>query len=130
MNIFKQREVWFVIGSQHLYGPKTLQQVMENAEQVVNSLNRDAGLPVKMVLKPLVTTPDEITTVCRDANYHQDCVGIITWLHTFSPAKCGLQACRSSISRCSSSIPNLMPRFLGQHGYGLYEPEPDRPRWP
>ncbi len=87
MNIFKQREVWFVIGSQHLYGPKTLQQVMENAEQVVNSLNRDAGLPVKMVLKPLVTTPDEITTVCRDANYHQDCVGIITWLHTFSPAK-------------------------------------------
>ncbi|MBP1034648.1 L-arabinose isomerase [Serratia fonticola] len=87
MNIFKQREVWFVIGSQHLYGPKTLQQVMENAEQVVNSLNRDAGLPVKMVLKPLVTTPDEITTVCRDANYHQDCIGIITWLHTFSPAK-------------------------------------------
>ncbi|WP_024529935.1 L-arabinose isomerase [Serratia fonticola] len=87
MNIFKQREVWFVIGSQHLYGPNTLQQVMKNAEQVVNSLNRDAGLPVKMVLKPLVTTPDEITTVCRDANYHQDCVGIITWLHTFSPAK-------------------------------------------
>lgn len=87
MNIFKQREVWFVIGSQHLYGPKTLQQVTANAEQVVNSLNREAGLPVKLVLKPLVTTPDEITTVCREANYHQDCIGIMTWLHTFSPAK-------------------------------------------
>lgn len=87
MNIFKQREVWFVIGSQDLYGPKTLQQVTANAEQVVNSLNREAGLPVTLVLKPLVTTPDEITTVCREANYHQDCIGIMTWLHTFSPAK-------------------------------------------
>lgn len=87
MDVFTQREVWFVIGSQHLYGPQTLQQVKQHAEQVVNSLNQDAGLPVKLVLKPLLTTPDEISAVCRDANYQQACIGIITWLHTFSPAK-------------------------------------------
>ncbi len=50
MDVFKQSEVWFVIGSQNLYGPKTLQQVMDNAHQVVNSLNNEAGLPVKLVL--------------------------------------------------------------------------------
>lgn len=87
MDVFKQSEVWFVIGSQNLYGPKTLQQVMDNAHQVVNSLNSEAGLPVKLVLKPLVTTPDEITALCREANYDTACIGIMTWLHTFSPAK-------------------------------------------
>ena len=87
MDVFKQLEVWFVIGSQHLYGAETLRQVKENAEKVVNGLNASAGLPVKLVLKPLATTPDEITAVCRDANYSNDCIGIITWLHTFSPAK-------------------------------------------
>ncbi|EIC84174.1 L-arabinose isomerase [Serratia sp. M24T3] len=87
MDVFKPLEVWFVIGSQHLYGEQTLRQVKENAENVVNGLNNSAGLPVRLVLKPLATTPDEITTVCREANYHKDCIGIITWLHTFSPAK-------------------------------------------
>ncbi|MDK1703007.1 L-arabinose isomerase [Serratia rubidaea] len=87
MDVFTQHEVWFVIGSQHLYGPQTLQQVKQHAEQVVNGLNQEAGLPVKLVLKPLVTTPDEISAVCRDANYQPACIGIITWLHTFSPAK-------------------------------------------
>ncbi|SQI39188.1 L-arabinose isomerase [Serratia plymuthica] len=55
---------------------KPLQQVKAHAEQVVESLNREAGLPVKLVLKPLVTTPDEITALCRDANYRQECIGI------------------------------------------------------
>ncbi|MBB6114011.1 MULTISPECIES: L-arabinose isomerase [Rahnella] len=87
MDAFKHLEVWFAIGSQHLYGPETLRQVKENAEKVVNGLNTEAGLPIKLVLKPLVTTPDEITALCREANYHNPCVGIITWLHTFSPAK-------------------------------------------
>lgn len=87
MDVFKQLEVWFAIGSQHLYGPETLRQVKENAEKVVNGLNSQAGLPIKLVLKPLATTPDEITALCREANYHNECVGLITWLHTFSPAK-------------------------------------------
>ena len=59
MTIFDNYEVWFVIGSQHLYGPETLRQVTQHAEHVVNALNTEAKLPCKLVLKPLGTTPDE-----------------------------------------------------------------------
>lgn len=87
MEFFKQLEVWFVVGSQHLYGPKTLQQVADNARVVVDGLNGNGQLPVKLVLKPTVKTPDEILAVCREANHAENCIGIITWMHTFSPAK-------------------------------------------
>ena len=87
MEFFKKLEVWFVIGSQHLYGPKILQQVSDNAQVVVDGLNATGNFPVKLVLKPTVKTPDEITTLCRDANHSDNCIGLITWLHTFSPAK-------------------------------------------
>jgi L-arabinose isomerase len=87
MTIFEQYEIWFVIGSQHLYGEETLRQVNNQAEQVVNALNRDAKLPCKLVLKPLGTRPDEITDICRDANYQERCAGLVVWLHTFSPSK-------------------------------------------
>lgn len=93
MQQFKQSEVWFVIGSQHLYGQRTLQQVKEQAEKVVSSLNQ-AGLPVKLVQKPLATTPDEITSLCRDANYQDSCLGLLVWLHTFSPAKMWINGLR------------------------------------
>ncbi|WP_313437977.1 L-arabinose isomerase [Atlantibacter hermannii] len=87
MTAFSKYEVWFVIGSQHLYGPETLRQVTQHAQQVVDSLNSEAKLPCKLVLKPLGTSPDEITSICRDANYHDNCAGMMVWLHTFSPAK-------------------------------------------
>ena len=87
MTIFNNYEVWFVIGSQHLYGPEALSQVTKHAEHVVNALNAEAKLPCKLVLKPLGTTPDEITHICRDANYDDKCAGMVVWLHTFSPAK-------------------------------------------
>lgn len=87
MELFKQLEVWFVVGSQHLYGPKTLQQVADNSRAVVEGLNAEAGLPIKIVLKPTVKTPDEIQALCREANHTDNCVGLIAWMHTFSPAK-------------------------------------------
>lgn len=93
MQQFQQNEVWFVIGSQHLYGQRTLQQVKEQAEKVVAHLNQ-AGLPVKLVQKPLATTPDEITALCRDANYQDNCLGLLVWLHTFSPAKMWINGLR------------------------------------
>ncbi|NDJ58954.1 L-arabinose isomerase [Enterobacteriaceae bacterium 4M9] len=85
--IFEQYEVWFVIGSQHLYGEDTLRQVNQHAQQVVNTLNSDARLPCKLVLKPLGTRPDEITAICRDASHSERCAGLVVWLHTFSPSK-------------------------------------------
>lgn len=75
MTIFDNYEVWFVIGSQHLYGAETLRQVTQHAEHVVNALNTEAKLPCKLVLKPLGTSPDEITAICRDANYDDRCAG-------------------------------------------------------
>ena len=87
MEFFKQLEVWFVVGSQDLYGEKTLQQVADNSRVVVDGMNAAGKLPVKIVLKPTVKSPDEIVALCREANHSENCVGLITWLHTFSPAK-------------------------------------------
>ncbi len=81
------QHVWFVIGTQHLYGAETLRQVEEHARQVMEGLNQAGTLPVPLVLQPLVKSPDEALALCRAANHDNQCVGIITWLHTFSPAK-------------------------------------------
>ncbi|WP_313687195.1 L-arabinose isomerase [Pantoea sp.] len=81
------QQVWFVIGTQHLYGAETLRQVEQHARQVMDGLNQAGSLPLQLVLKPLVKSPDEALALCREANHANECVGIITWLHTFSPAK-------------------------------------------
>lgn len=83
----KQFEVWFVTGSQHLYGEETLRQVDEHSKVIANFFNNSPQIPVKVVFKPVVKTPDEILQICREANVAPNCVGIITWMHTFSPAK-------------------------------------------
>ncbi|WP_058973612.1 L-arabinose isomerase [Type-D symbiont of Plautia stali] len=82
-----EQNVWFVIGTQHLYGAETLRQVEQHARQVMDGLNQAGNLPVPLVLKPLVKSPDEALALCREANHNNQCAGIITWLHTFSPAK-------------------------------------------
>ena len=78
--------IWFVVGSQHLYGPEALRQVEADSKIVATGLNA-SGLPLPIVLKTMVTTAEEITAFCREANYDDDCIGVITWMHTFSPAK-------------------------------------------
>ncbi|NIG12875.1 L-arabinose isomerase [Pantoea sp. Cy-640] len=82
-----EQKVWFVIGTQHLYGAETLRQVEQHAREVMDGLNQAGTLPVPLELKPLVKSPDEALALCREANHDSQCVGIITWLHTFSPAK-------------------------------------------
>jgi len=83
----KQNEVWFVTGSQHLYGPKTLEQVAEHSREMAASLGASAQIPVQVVFKPVLTTPEAIRDLCLEANSAKNCVGLITWMHTFSPAK-------------------------------------------
>jgi L-arabinose isomerase len=80
-------EVWFVTGSQHLYGEATLKLVEQHARDMAGQLTQSGKLPVKVVFKQVVTTPEAITTVCREANNDPQCIGLITWMHTFSPAK-------------------------------------------
>ncbi|MCB0167296.1 MAG: L-arabinose isomerase [Anaerolineae bacterium] len=94
-SIFNPLEVWFVVGSQHLYGPETLAQVAANSGVITESLNNSGQLPVKVVLQPTVKTPEEVYNVCQAANATSNCIGLMCWMHTFSPAKmwiAGLQA--------------------------------------
>src|SRR5215510_15917441 len=83
----KKLEVWFVTGSQHLYGEETLKKVAEHSTDIAKGLSGSAAIPVRVVFKPVVKTPDEIYKVCMDANTSADCIGLIAWMHTFSPAK-------------------------------------------
>jgi L-arabinose isomerase len=83
----KHNEVWFVTGSQHLYGPKTLVKVAEHSREIAEGLNASRHMPAKVVFKPVLTTPEAIRGLCLEANSADNCVGLITWMHTFSPAK-------------------------------------------
>ncbi len=83
----KNNEVWFVTGSQHLYGPKTLEAVAEHSREIAATLGASAHMPVKVVFKPVLTTPEAIRDLCLEANSAQHCIGLIAWMHTFSPAK-------------------------------------------
>ncbi len=83
----KKYEVWFITGSQHLYGSKTLEQVAENSREIANHLDNSPNIPVRVIVKPTVKTSDEITAICLEANTSPKCIGLVMWMHTFSP-KC------------------------------------------
>jgi L-arabinose isomerase len=83
----KQLEVWFATGSQHLYGPETLKQVAANSQQIARALGAAAGIPVQVVFKPVLKTPEEVFALCEEANQSSKCIGLVTWCHTFSPSK-------------------------------------------
>ena len=83
----KNYEFWFVAGSQHLYGEDTLKEVAKHSEEVVKKLNESAKLPYPIVFKGVMTTADNITQFMKDVNYNDNVAGVVTWMHTFSPAK-------------------------------------------
>jgi len=88
-------EVWFLTGSQDLYGDEVLRQVAENSKQIADALDQSSTIPVRIVWKPVVKNPEAILATCIAAGATDKCVGVITWMHTFSPAKmwiAGLQA--------------------------------------
>ncbi len=80
-------EVWFVTGSQNLYGEETLKQVAKHSMQLARALNDAPEIPVKIVFKPILKSTEEIYNLVVDANSSRQCIGIITWMHTFSPSK-------------------------------------------
>jgi L-arabinose isomerase len=83
----KQYEVWFLTGSQHLYGPETLKKVEKDSQEIVHKLSESAHIPVKIVHTPVLTTPEAILKICLEANNTASCIGVVAWMHTFSPAK-------------------------------------------
>ena len=87
MKIYDTYEAWFVTGSQNLYGEETLQQVATDSERIVEGLNASGKVPIRIVFKPVLTTSEAITQLVQEANAAPNCVGLIAWMHTFSPAK-------------------------------------------
>jgi L-arabinose isomerase len=92
---YEHRQVWFLTGSQLLYGEDTLREVAEQSARVVDQLNATRTIPLTVVLRPVLKEQDAIRRQMLDVNADPACVGVITWMHTFSPAKMwinGLQA--------------------------------------
>lgn len=87
MKPMQDYKFWFITGSQFLYGPETLEQVEKNSRAIVEGLNSSGHLPCEIVFKGIMKTPDEISAVMKEANYQDECAGIITFMHTFSPSK-------------------------------------------
>lgn len=87
MKIFAEKTVWLITGSQHLYGPKVLKQVADNSEEIVAGLNGSDRISATVQAAGVVKTPEEIHQICRKANNDEQCIGVILWAHTFSPAK-------------------------------------------
>ncbi|MDR0759184.1 MAG: L-arabinose isomerase [Treponema sp.] len=87
----KKSEFWFVVGSQDLYGDEALKQVAANARVMAEELAKDPNLPGTLVLKPVAITPQVIRRLFAEANAAENCAGIITWMHTFSPSKMWIQ---------------------------------------
>jgi L-arabinose isomerase len=91
MTELRELEAWFVTGSQSLYGEGTLRQVADDSAAIAASLDASANVPVRVVAKPTVTTPEGIAKLLLEADAAPDCVGVIAWMHTFSPAKMWIQ---------------------------------------
>jgi L-arabinose isomerase len=83
----KTFEAWFLTGSQFLYGEETLKQVAVHSQEIARTLDASPSIPVRIVFKPVLKTPEEIYQVCQEANNAPNCIGVIAWMHTFSPAK-------------------------------------------
>ena len=91
----KPHEAWFVTGSQHLYGEEVLKQVAADSQAICQRLAKDTGMPVRIEFKPVMTGPEAIRDICQEANRAANCIGLITWMHTFSPAKMWIAGLRA-----------------------------------
>ena len=108
----KKLEVWFVTGSQGLYGPQVLEQVAQHSQEIAGALSLAPDIPTRVVFKPVLTSPEAIHKLCLDANAAPNCVGLITWMHTFSPAKmwiAGLTALKKPLAHLHTQYNRDIP---------------------
>ncbi len=105
-------QLWFLTGSQHLYGPETLRQVADQSQQIQRALQEQAALSVELVWKPVLTDSAGVRAVMQEANNDPSCVGVIAWMHTFSPAKMwitGLDALRKPLLHLHTQVNAALP---------------------
>jgi L-arabinose isomerase len=107
-------ELWFLTGSQELYGDETLKRVAENSRAIAESLNRSGRLPARVVWKPVLTSPDAIHEICLEANASPACAGVVTWMHTFSPAKMWI----GGLTRLQKPLAHLHTQFNRELPWG------------
>jgi L-arabinose isomerase len=102
-----KRELWFLTGSQHLYGEEALKRVAEDARRIAAHLDGSGRLPLRVVWKPTLTGPDSILETCLQANASAACVGVIAWMHTFSPARMWI----AGLTRLEKPLAHLHTQF-------------------
>jgi L-arabinose isomerase len=105
-------EVWFATGSQHLYGAEALRRVDDHSREIAASLDAEESIPVRVVHRPVVESPGAIRRLCLDATDSDRCVGVIAWMHTFSPAKMwigGLTALRKPLLHLHTQFNRDLP---------------------
>ncbi len=109
---FDGLEAWFVTGSQELYGEAALRAVAENSRRVAAALDASAAVPVRIVPKAVVTTPEAIRSLMLEADASPSCIGVIAWMHTFSPARMwigGLQALQKPLLHLHTQFNRDLP---------------------
>jgi L-arabinose isomerase len=109
---FPEATVWFVTGSQHLYGEQALRQVADDAAVIAAALDASDALPVQVVLKPVVTEPDGIRRLLEAADADAACLGVVAWMHTFSPSKmwiAGLRSLRKPLAHLHTQLDRDLP---------------------
>src|SRR4051812_23227536 len=89
------QQLWFLTGSQDLYGDEALLQVAKNSTEIVNAINASGHLPIKVIAKPVVKSPEVARQIALEANNDPNCIGVALWMHTFSPAKMWIGGLRS-----------------------------------
>ena len=112
MKALDRFEVWLVTGSQHLYGEEVLLQVAEQSRQVAAGLDAAPAIPVRVVHKPAVTSAESIRALLLEANAAEQCVGLVAWMHTFSPAKmwiAGLRALQKPLLHLHTQFNRELP---------------------
>jgi len=110
----RKNELWFLTGSQHLYGDETLKQVAEHSRTIAESLDRSGKIAARVVVKPTLTDPDAILKVCLEANSSPACAGVITWMHTFSPSKMWI----AGLTRLGKPLAHLHTQFNRELPWG------------
>jgi len=83
----KEQEIWFVVGSQLLYGSKVLDTVAKRGQEMAAYITANQNIPCKFIYKGTIKSNEEVTAIIKDANFDDNCVGLVTWCHTFSPSK-------------------------------------------
>src|SRR4051812_12075092 len=81
------KQIWFLTGSQRMYGEDVLQQVTKQSRQIAEHLGAAEQVPFRIIAKPVLIDAESIRQVMLEANSSNECLGVVTWMHTFSPAK-------------------------------------------